>query len=82
MTTLNNDEQPAALALIQNDPARLELESDLRARVSEHDKHLETLAADLRTLGIDGKSIDHHVTQIFEKYRVELLRNIEQLAQA
>jgi hypothetical protein len=31
---------------------------------------------------IDGKVIGHHVTQIFEKYRIELIRNIERLEQA
>jgi hypothetical protein len=78
VTTLNNA-TPGALAQIKDDLSRLELEPDLRNSVREHYEHLESLAASLRKLGIDGKTIDHHVTQIFEKYRVELMRNIERL---
>ena len=81
MTTLNN-EASGALAQIKNDLSRLELEPDLRNSVRDHYRHLETLAASLRKLGIDGKAIDYHVTQIFEKCRVELLRNIERLESA
>jgi hypothetical protein len=78
VTTLNN-ETSNALAQIKDDLSRFELEPDLRNSVKEHYQHLESLAASLRKLGIDGKTIDHHVTQIFEKYRVELMRNIERL---
>ena len=80
VTTLNNDSS-GALEQIRNDLSRFELEPDLRNSVREHYRHLETLAASLKKLGIDGKTIDHHVTQIFEKYRIELLRNIERLEQ-
>jgi hypothetical protein len=83
VTTLNNNsETSGALAQIKNDLCRFELEPDLRNSVREHYQHLESLAASLRRLGIDGKAIDYHVTQIFEKYRVELLRNIERLEHA
>jgi hypothetical protein len=78
VTTLNN-QASGALAQIKDDLSRFELEPDLRNSVKEHYQHLESLAASLRKLGIDGKTIDHHVTQIFEKYRVELMRNIERL---
>ena len=78
VATLNN-ETSGALAQIKDDLSRFELEPDLRNSVREHYQHLESLAASLRKLGIDGKTIDHHVTQIFEKYRVELMRNIERL---
>ena len=81
MATLNN-ETSGALAQIKDDLSRFELEPDLRESVREHYRHLETLAASLKRLGIDGKAIDHHVTQIFEKYRVELMRNIERLEHA
>jgi hypothetical protein len=81
VTTLNN-EASGALAQIKDDLSRLELEPGLRESVRGHYRHLEDLAASLRKLGIDGQAIDHHVTQIFEKYRVELLRNIERLEQA
>ena len=76
-----NDGSSGALAQIKNDLSRFELEPDLRNSVREHYRHLEALAASLKKLGIDGKSIDHHVTQIFEKYRTELFRNIERLEQ-
>ena len=81
MTTLNN-EPSGALAQIKDDLSRFELEPDLRNSVRDHYRHLETLVASLKKLGIDGESIDHHVTQIFEKYRVELLRNFERLEHA
>jgi hypothetical protein len=81
VTTLNN-EASGALAQIKHDLSRLELEPDLRNSARDHYRHLETLAASLGKLGIDGKAIDYHVTQIFEKYRVELLRNIERLETA
>lgn len=81
MATLNN-ETLGALVQIKDDLSRFELEPDLRNSVREHYQHLELLAASLRRLGIDGKAIDYHVTQIFEKYRVELLRNIERLEHA
>jgi hypothetical protein len=80
VTTPNNG-STGALEQIKNDLSRFTLEPDLRDSVREHYKHLETLAASLKKLGIDGKSIDHHVTQIFEKYRIELFRNIERLEQ-
>ena len=80
MTTPDNASS-GALAQIKDDLSRFELEPDLRNSVREHYKHLETLAASLKKLGIDGKAIDHHVTQIFEKYRLELSRNIERLEQ-
>jgi hypothetical protein len=80
VSTLNNGSS-AALDQIKIDLSRFELEPDLRNSVREHYRHLETLAASLKKLGIDGKAIDHHVTQIFEKYRIELLRNIERLEQ-
>jgi hypothetical protein len=83
VTTLNNNgETSGALAQIKDDLSRFEQEPDLRNSVREHYQHLESLAASLRRLGIDGKAIDYHVTQIFEKYRVELLRNIERLEHA
>ena len=78
MTTLNN-ETSGALAQIKDDLSRFEMEPDLRNSVKEHYQHLESLAAGLRKLGIDGETINHHVTQIFEKYRLELMRNIERL---
>ena len=81
VTSLNN-ETSGALAQIRNDLSQFELEPELRNSVREHYQHLESLAASLRKLGIDGKAIDHHVSQIFEKYRVELLRNIERLKHA
>jgi len=80
VTTLHNGPS-GALDQIKIDLSRFELEPDLRNSVREHYRHLETLAASLKKLGIDGKSIDHHVTQIFEKYRIELLRNIERFEQ-
>jgi hypothetical protein len=81
VATLNN--QPSrALAQIKNDLSQFELRPDLRNSVRAHYRHLETLAASLKALGIDGKAIDHHVTQIFEKYRGELRRNIERLEHA
>jgi hypothetical protein len=83
VTTLNNNsETSGALAQIKDDLSRFELEPDLRNSVREHYQHLESLAASLRKLGIDGKTIDHHVVQIFEKYRMELMRNIERLERA
>ena len=83
VTTLNNNsETSGALAQIKHDLSRFELEPDLRNSVREHYEHLESLAASLRKLGIDGKTIDHHVVQIFEKYRMELMRNIERLERA
>jgi len=83
VTTLNNNNKTSgALAQIKDDLSRFELEPDLHNSVREHYEHLETLAASLKRLGIDGKAIDYHVTQIFEKYRVELMRNIERLAHA
>ncbi len=81
MSALNNGSSDA-LDKIKIDLSRFELEPDLRNSVREHYKHLEMLAASLKKLGIDGKAIDHHVTQIFEKYRIELFRNIERLEQA
>lgn len=81
MTTLNVSSS-GALQQIKNDLSRFELEPDLRNSVREHYHHLETLAASLKALGIDGKAIDHHVSQIFEKYRIELLRNIERFEHA
>ncbi len=80
MSALDNGSS-GALDQIKIDLSRLDLEPGLRNSVREHYKHLETLAASLKKLGIDGKSIDHHVTQIFEKYRTELLRSIERLEQ-
>jgi hypothetical protein len=77
-----NDGSSGALQQIKNDLSRFELEPDLRSSVREHYHHLETLAASLKTLGIDGKAIDHHVSQIFEKYRIELLRNVERFEHA
>lgn len=77
-----NDGSSGALQQIKNDLSRFELEPDLRNSVREHYHHLETLAASLKMLGIDGKAIDHHVSQIFEKYRIELLRNIERFEHA
>lgn len=77
-----NDGSTGALQQIKNDLSRFELEPDLRNSVREHYHHLETLAASLKMLGIDGKAIDHHVSQIFEKYRIELLRNIERFEHA
>jgi hypothetical protein len=68
-----------ALELIRNDLSQLELEPGLRNSVREHYRHLEALAASLRKLGINGKAIDQHVSQIFEKYRTELLKNITRL---
>jgi hypothetical protein len=81
VSTLSNG-STGALEQIKHDLSRLELEPNLRNSVREHYRHLETLAASLKKLGIDGKAIDYHVTQIFEKYRIELLRNIEHLEQA
>lgn len=82
MTAHNDKDSFGALAQIKHDLSRFELKPDLQESVREHYKHLEALAASLRKLGIDGKAIDHHVMQIFDKYRVELLHNIERLEQA
>ena len=81
MTSSNNGSSDA-LQQIKDDLSRFELQPDLRNSVREHYHHLEMLAASLKKLGIDGKAIDHHVTQIFGKYRIELLRNVERLGPA
>jgi thymidylate kinase len=70
-----------ALAQIKEDLAQFELGPDFRDSVSQHYKHLERLSASLRKLGIDSETIDQHVVDIFDKYKTELLRNIERLKQ-
>jgi hypothetical protein len=71
-----------ALAQIKEDLARLELQPDLSDSVSQHYEHLEALSATLKTLGIDDRTIDQHVVDIFNTYKIELLRNIERLRNA
>lgn len=81
MTTPSN-EAAGILAQIKSDLSQFEREPELRNSVKDHYQHLENLAASLGRLGIDGKAIDHHVSQIFEKYRVELVRNVGRLKRA
>jgi hypothetical protein len=65
-----------ALEQIKQDISSFELEPGLRESVRQHYSNLESLAAGLRNLGIDDTMIDQHVIEIFEKYRIELLRAI------
>jgi len=80
--TTPSNEAAGILAQIKSDLSQFEREPELRNSVKDHYQHLENLAASLGRLGIDGKAIDHHVSQIFEKYRVELVRNVGRLKRA
>jgi muramidase (phage lysozyme) len=68
-----------ALAQIRSDLARFELGSELQANVQQHYRHLETLTASLKTIGVDDEVIDRHVIEIFNKYKEAMLENIERL---
>jgi hypothetical protein len=70
-----------ALAQIKDDLARFDVGPDLQDSVRRHYEHLETLTTSLKKLGVDNKVIDQHVLEIFNKYRMELLRNIERITQ-
>ena len=81
MITSTEIPSQCALAQIKDDLARFDARPDLQDNVRRHYEHLETLTASLKKLGVDNKVIDQHVLEIFNKYRMELLRNIERITQ-
>lgn len=54
----------------------------LREKVRNHYEDLAKLATTLRKLGLEEQEIDHHVIELFNGYRVELLRSIERMKSA
>jgi len=76
--TLKPNAQPA-LTQIRHDLAGLEFGPELQENVQQHYRHLETLTASLKTIGVDDEVIDQHVIEIFNKYKVAVLDNIGRL---
>jgi len=70
------------LTQIRCDLSSLPITPPLRANVRQHHEHLEQLAGRLKTLGVDDKTINEHVIEIFEQYKSELLKSLESLAGA
>ena len=80
MTISAEPAERSALAQIRSDLARFEVWPELQENVQQHYRHLETLTARLKTIGVDDDVIDLHVTEIFNKYKEAMLENIERLA--
>jgi hypothetical protein len=44
----------------------------VRESIRRHYEHLESLAASLRRIGMDGREIDEHIMLVFREYEREL----------
>lgn len=71
-----NDAQHATIRTHSN-VSMLERRQVLRDRVQRHVDHLDALVQTLRKLGVGDAAIDGHVAEIFEQYKVQLLRDID-----
>lgn len=69
-----------ALTGINRELDKLALVPTVRERARKQHENLTKLAATLHKLGMGNAEIDCHVSEIFGKYRVALLRNIEHMA--
>jgi len=48
----------------------------VRQSIKRHYEHLESLAASLRKLGMDGRDVDDNIMQVFREYERELANYI------
>jgi len=78
-TATPEPERQFALEQIRRDLAQFELGPELHENVQQHYRHLETLTASLKTIGVDNAVIDIHVIEIFTKYKAAMLENIERI---
>jgi hypothetical protein len=67
----------SALTTVKRELEGIPLTETVREKVGNHYEDLTRLAASLKTVGLDHHEIDHHVIEIFNEYRTELLLNIE-----
>lgn len=51
----------------------------LKNNVRAHYEHLHHLADGLRKIGIDDETVDRQLLEVFESYKIELLRNIARI---
>ena len=68
-----------ALKMIEQDLAQFELAPDMRNSVQHHYAHLRQLADSLQKLGVDSEVIDQSVMEIFNAYKIQLMRNLERM---
>jgi hypothetical protein len=68
--------QDGALRMIRQDLASFPVEPAMQQNVKDHYEHLQHLAGSLRKLGVDSKVIDQSVIEIFNAYKVQLMRNL------
>ena len=69
-----------ALQMIEQDLAQFPLGPDMEQNVRHHYEHLQHLAGSLQKLGVDSKVIDQSVIEIFNTYKVQLMRNLQRLS--
>lgn len=72
----------SALRMIEHDLAQFELAPDMQNSVQHRYAHLRQLADSLQKLGVDSEVIDQSVMEIFNAYKVQLMRNLERMGTA
>jgi hypothetical protein len=65
------------LLTIKRRLAKTETGPAMRESIKRHYEHLESLAANLRNIGMDGREIDEHIVLVFHQYERELTRYLK-----
>jgi hypothetical protein len=65
------------LTTIRRKLEAVESKPDLQANFKRHYEHLESLAASLRTMGMDEKDVSDEIIKLFEDYERVLADYIE-----
>ena len=76
MLPTNEPEQATALITIKEQLDATECGSVVKQSIKRHYEHLESLAAGLRKLGMDGREVDENIMQVFHEYERELTNYI------
>jgi len=75
-------ENESALTTIKRRLAATDPGPAVRESIKRHYEHLESLAANLRKVGIDGREIDEHIMLVFREYERELSSYLNSLPSA
>ncbi len=76
MTLTENQKALPALTVIKEMLDARDESAAVRQSIKRHYEHLESLAAGLRKLGMDGREVDENIMQVFREYERELTNYI------
>jgi phage shock protein A len=54
----------------------------IRENAARHRRHIEELRESLKKLGVNAAAADEHMSEIADRYRIELLRSMKRIEMA